>query len=166
MCQCVPQDTLLSTHSKYLYVFVALNHWSGFRPLASTTPLILDSHQDFSRMPSCRPVPWRSADLVLQDWPLYELRQFLDGWSRDEPAQSPGSEPAAVGRAGHSCQAIPLHPRGSSSTSPQCSNHSTSLSLHLSTTHLHIVVAPASGWPHGRQTSKCPPSLCLLKIMA
>lgn len=166
MCQCVPQYTLLSTHNKYLYMFIALNHWSGFRPLASTTPLILGSHQDFSRIPYCRPVPWRScrfgsAGLAPLCAPAVH-RWVESRWANSKPwiwASSGGQGRPLL--SGHSSPPSRLQFHFSTVLKPL--NFS---SLHLSTTHLHIVVAPTSGWPHGRQTSKCPPSLCLLKIMA
>lgn len=63
---------------------------------------------------------------------------------------------ALGGCAGYSHQVIPLHPRVYSSTSLH--NTQTVLLLcpsQLSTTYLHIVVAPAAGGPCGWQTSGC-----------
>jgi hypothetical protein len=37
------------------------HHWSGSRPLVSTTLSILDPHQDSSRISCCCPVSWRSS---------------------------------------------------------------------------------------------------------
>lgn len=42
-------------------MFIAVNHWSGPKPLASTNLSILDPHQDSSRISCCCYVSWRSC---------------------------------------------------------------------------------------------------------
>ena len=59
---------------------------------------------------------------------------------------------ASGGRAGHSQQATPLHPRVSSSISLHKAHAAPRLFLsHLTTKYLHIVVVPIAGWPCGWQ---------------
>ena len=59
VCHSVAQCSLLCIHL-CLQMFIAVSHWSGLRPLASSTPSILEPHQDFSQMSCCCPASWRS----------------------------------------------------------------------------------------------------------
>lgn len=61
----------------YLQRFIAVNHWSGSRPLVSTIAPILNPPWDYSWISCCR-VSWRSAALALQDQPLHKIQQFID----------------------------------------------------------------------------------------
>lgn len=49
LSQCVTQSILLPKHL-YLQMFTEVSHWSGSRPLNSTTLSILDPHQDSSQV--------------------------------------------------------------------------------------------------------------------
>lgn len=50
------------------------------KPFASATLSILGPHQDSSlRYPVLALCHWHSAALILQDWPLHELRQLIGG---------------------------------------------------------------------------------------
>lgn len=60
MSQCVPQYTFLFTHL-HLQMFIAMNHWSHSRHLASVTLSILDPHRDPSWISCCCHVLWRSS---------------------------------------------------------------------------------------------------------
>lgn len=55
-----------------------MSQWSGLRPLPSAKRSILVSHWGSSQMSCCCPVSRRSFSLVLQDWPLHTLQQFID----------------------------------------------------------------------------------------
>ena len=68
---------------------------------------------------------------------------------------------ASGGRAGYPQEAIPFYPHVSTSTSLH--NVQTFLLLflsHLSTTYLHMVVAPVAGWPCGLWVIACAHIMC------
>jgi hypothetical protein len=74
--QCVPRYTLLSTHL-YLQIFVTMNLWSGFwllppyqYQILTGTPLRCPVFALGHRDPTA---------LSLQDQPLHELQEFIDG---------------------------------------------------------------------------------------
>ena len=48
-----------------LQMFIAVNHWSHVRPLASATLSILDPHWDSPGISWCHHVSWRSAGPAL-----------------------------------------------------------------------------------------------------
>jgi hypothetical protein len=65
-------------------MFIAMSHWSGSRPLASTTPSILDHHHPPLKLFSdilllCRVRHRDPAALVLQHWLCHALQQLTDG---------------------------------------------------------------------------------------
>ena len=62
--QCITQYTL-SPRQLFLQMFIAMNHWSGSRPLVSWISCCCPRHRD-------------PAALDLQDWPLHMLQQFID----------------------------------------------------------------------------------------
>ena len=57
-----------------------MSHWSGWRPLASAIPSILDPYQDsFRRISRCCPVPWRSCSFGSAGLAL------SPGWANPKP---------------------------------------------------------------------------------
>lgn len=73
--QCAMQCALLPKQL-FLQSFIAMNHGSGSRPLASVILSILDPHQDSSQRSCYCPVCGDPEALVLYDWAL--LQQFID----------------------------------------------------------------------------------------
>lgn len=62
-----------------LKIFIAMTHWSGFKPLASATLSILDSHLTPLRYPVVGLCLGDSAALVMQDLTLHISQQFING---------------------------------------------------------------------------------------
>lgn len=52
----------------YLQVFIAMNHWFSWRPLALVKPVIMGSYSDFSWISCCCPVSLRSCCCRIFDY--------------------------------------------------------------------------------------------------
>lgn len=69
---------ILLSKQLHLQMFAAMSHWTGLRPLASDTLSILDPHPESSRIACYCPMCEDAAAVVLQDWPLHVLQQFME----------------------------------------------------------------------------------------
>jgi hypothetical protein len=88
VCQCVPQNTSLST-LLCLQMLRAMTPWSDTRPLASAIPSILEPYQDSSGISCCCPVSWRSCNFRSAGQALScapAVHRWVDvGWANSEP---------------------------------------------------------------------------------
>lgn len=136
MSPCVPQHTRESTQLS-LQMFITVNHWSGWRPLASDALLVLAPPWDSSQIACCCFVSWSPAALLLQDLPLHMLQQMtrmlarvgqlkaLDGIWVGQLTCSPVPEPARASSPTHCCAlgaGSTVLPRQGASYSPKCYN--------------------------------------------